>query len=322
MSAQRLRAHVCLHVVALALAASVPHFASAQTVSLESLLDPEAKVVARLDVARVRAAPSYPQIAAVLTETMGDAGVDAAHAREVLARVDECVLSARTDDLEAEKVLLLARGRFTLDDTTRLSSSPGVTMTSRGNHRVMRRGEKAGVFVGNDRFVFGNADLVFAALDRIDGRAPRVPFQSATLARLLAEPSRTTPTLAVIGVVDGELAAQLASELGGVALARARAFSITMDLTSALAMTSTFEMPDEALATRSAAELSALLGEAGRMPAVRTMGLTTAVRGVRARATGLRLAITARLRDADVRRLMNILGTELGGAPPAATAVR
>lgn len=297
----------------------IPGLAAAQAPSLESLADPEASLVARLDVARLKRAPSYRQIEGVLVETLGDSGVAEDHARAVLARVDECVLSARFVDMEAEEIVLLARGRFTLDDTTRLIAAPGVTVETRRNHRVMRRGAKAAVFVGTDRFVFGNAALVLAALDRIDGTEPTVPARNATLAGLLAEPTRASRMFALVAVIDGELRTQMRAELGITPLASATAFTIEADLTAQLSTQVALVFPDAAKAAQATTATSAMLTEAARLGTVRTMGLTGVVRATRARASESRAVITGRYGAADVRRLVAIAAARLGPDPVTQT---
>lgn len=321
MRARRLMTHLIVHTTLLVLS-SAPAAAQPTAAPLESLHDPQARVIAHLDVSRLRAAPSYHAIEDVLAETLGDAGVADAHARDVLGRVDECVVSARVEALDAEQVLLLARGRFTLDDASRLLSMPGVSVEARGNHRLMRRGLKAAAFVGTDRFVFGHADLVLGALDRIDGRAQPAAAEHPVIARWLADPARSTQALSVVGVVEGELRPLLAAALDGSPLARASAFSVTIDLTPQLVLAISVELADAAAAAQGTAELGALLAQAAHMPLVRTMGLTGVVRALRARATDARVLLTARIRDADARRLLALLAAELGpaSATSAATA--
>lgn len=296
--------------------------AGASAQGLESLTDPEASLVARLDVARLRAAPAYRDIEGVLAETMGDAGVADEHARDVLERVDEAVISARFADLDAEEVLLLARGRFTLDDNARLVATQGVTVETRRNHRVMRRGQKAAVFVGTDRFVFGNAPLVLAALDRIDGAARRAPVRNAALATLLAAPSRAGHMLSLAAVVEGEVRALVAAELSGAALGDLRALAIDADLTSQLSFEMALALPDTAASTSAGALITSLISEAARMPVTRTMGLVQVVRATRARVAESRVLVTGRYRDADVRRVVRILAAELGPDPETQTEVR
>lgn len=293
--------------------------ARAQSAPIGGYLDPSAEVVARLDVARLRGAPSYRAIEGVLVETLGDAGVDDAHAREVLARVDECVVSGRVADLDAEQVLLVARGRFTLEDTSRLVAQPGVTLETRRDHRVLRRGRRAAVFVGNDRFVFGDAALVLDALDRIDRREPATATPHPLPTRLGVASSETR-MLRVVAAIEGELAREARASLAGTSLVDATSIVVEADIGAQLDVAITLALRDASRATSAVAELTAMAREAAALPVVRTMGLSNALRALRFRASGASVVITGRLRDADVRRLATALGAELGPAPETQTS--
>ncbi len=300
--------------------ASAASASTAAAFPLEMLLPADTAGVLDLDVRAVRATDWHARLDAAVEPVVNE---QITELRAVANRVDRLVVGYGADGSEERTtpMLILARGSFTQADVDALGSEHASTPY---RDYAMREGRGTTMaLVGEHTIVFGDSQLVRAALDRADGLAPMTgPTTPEYLAAAAGAEFGQHMLSAAVGVTEAMHASFDGDNPVSASVQSAAAW---LDLGAELLFHARLEFSSETYAAATAIAIQGEIDEVASNPMVGAMGLADALRRVHVQTQGTAVVVDGEVDNATLEALvarllsnLEALATEIEEEAPVA----